>query len=128
MSTKHLSGKLNTLFCIGIFLFSSCEYEFIEPEPVVIPEVISFADDILTVFANKCSLSGCHTTGNPIVDLTAANAYTQLFGKQLIDLDIPESSSLYLKLTAPGSTHQGRSTPQEQALILEWIRKGARNN
>ncbi len=128
MSTKHLSGKLIALLSIGIFLFSSCEYEFIEPEPVVIPEVISFTDDILPVFANKCSLSGCHTTGNPILDLSAANAYTQLFGKQLIDLDVPESSGIYLKLTSPGTTHQGRSTAQEQALILEWIRKGARNN
>ena len=124
--TKVLGQILSLLLVAS--LLPSCEYEFIEPEPVFIPEVITFTDNILPIFEAKCSISGCHVAGFSILDLSQDNAYTELFRKQLIDTDDPEASNLYQKLSAPGSTHADRSTTTDQATILAWINKGAKNN
>jgi len=124
--TKFL-GLILSLLLVITFM-PSCEYEFIEPEPVFIPEVISFSDNIQPIFNSKCSISGCHVAGFSILDLSQGNAYTELFRKELIDTDSPEASKLYQKLSAPGSTHADRSTATDQATILEWINKGAKNN
>lgn len=128
MKKKLLSGSLILLLIISISTFTSCEYEFIEPEKVVIPEVISFSDDIIPLFNNSCNISGCHASGFAILDLSPANAYTDLFRKGLINVDVPDQSEIYLKLTDSRGSHKDRSTPSEQALILEWIVKGAKNN
>jgi hypothetical protein len=112
----------------GLGMFTSCEYEFIEPEPVILPDVISFADDIIPIFDNSCNFSGCHVSGFGVLDLSAENAYNDLFRKEQIDVDNPEASTLYVKLIESGGTHSGRSTATERATILEWIRKGAQNN
>jgi len=128
MRKRLLSGSLIILLLISISTFTSCEYEFIEPEAVVIPEVISFSDDVVPIFNKNCNISGCHAAGFAILDLSPASAYNQLFAKGLIDVDVPDQSKIYLKLTDTRGTHKDRSTPSEQALILEWIVKGAQNN
>lgn len=128
MKKKFLSGSLIVLLIISISIFSSCEYEFIEPEKVVIPEIISFSDDIIPIFNSSCNTSGCHAAGFAILDLSPANAYNQLFAKGLVNTDVPDQSEIYLKLTDTRGTHKDRSTPSQQALILEWIVKGARND
>ncbi len=118
-----------SLFAGFVFMFMiSCQYEFIVPEEVIIPETVSFSEDVIPIFNAKCNGSGCHASGFPILDLSPANAYDDLFRKNQINLDTPEESPLYVKLVESGSTHQGRSTAQEQATILEWINKGAQNN
>lgn len=128
MKKRFLSGSLIVLLFISLSFLTSCEYEFIEPEQVIIPEVISFSDDIIPIFNNSCNYSGCHAAGFAILDLSPAKAYEELFRKQLINREIPDQSELYLKLTDTRGTHKDRSTATEQALILEWITKGAQNN
>ncbi|MCB0665384.1 MAG: hypothetical protein KDC80_06155 [Saprospiraceae bacterium] len=128
MKKKFLPGSLIALLIISISTFTSCEYEFIEPETVVIPEVISFRDDIIPIFNSSCNISGCHAAGFAILDLSPAKAYEELFRKELIDIDVPDQSDLYLKLTDTRGTHKDKSTLSEQAIILEWIAKGAQNN
>lgn len=115
-------------FLFGTFLITSCEYEFVVPEEVVIPEVVSFSEDIIPIFNSSCNTSGCHVSGFGILDLSPGNAYDDLFRKNLIDVDNPDQSKLYTKLIEPNGTHAGRSTPTDQATILEWIVKGAKNN
>ena len=118
-----------SLFAGFVFMFMiSCQYEFIVPEEVIIPETVSFSEDVIPIFNASCNVSGCHVAGHGVLDLSPANAYDDLFRKNLIDVNNPAQSPLYVKLTASGSTHQGRSTPQQQATILEWINKGAQNN
>lgn len=118
-----------SLFAGFVFMFMvSCQYEFIVPEEVIIPDTISFSEDVIPIFNAKCNNGGCHAAGFGILDLSPANAWEDLFRKNQIDVDNPAQSPLYIKLTASGSTHQGRSTAQEQATILEWINKGAQNN
>lgn len=128
MSKKHINGGLFSLLLISILFVSSCEYEFIEPEKVILPDVISFSEDIIPIFNNKCNTSGCHVAGFGVLDLSEENAYNDLFRKGLIDVDIPENSKIYMKLIASGGTHVGRSNATDQGLILEWISKGAQNN
>ena len=128
MLTKFNYLGFLILLLFGVTIHSSCVYEFIEPEKVVLPEVISFSDDIIPIFNNSCNTSGCHSAGFGILDLSPGNAYEDLFRKGQIDVDNPTNSNLYAKLVESGGTHAGRSTAAEQALILEWINKGAQNN
>ena len=55
----------------------------------VIPEVVSFSADIQPIFNEGCNNAGCHATGGIAPDLTPANAYADLFAKNLIDLVNP---------------------------------------
>lgn len=91
---------------------------------VIIPK--SFATDIIPVFNASCNMSGCHSAGHTVVDLSPENAYASLFAKGMIDLSTPENSKLYTKLLS--GTHDGRSTSAQQALILQWISEGALDN
>lgn len=128
MARKRTSAKFIFSLILVITFIGACEYEFIQPEQVVIPEVISFSEDIIPIFDNNCNLSGCHVAGFSILDLSPGNAYEDLYRKDMIDLDNPALSKLYTKLIESNGTHDGRSTPTEQATILEWINKGAKNN
>ena len=127
MQKRLLSGDAAVLIMIFL-LIAACEYEFIEPEKVILPEVISFQNDIQPIFDGGCNISGCHAAGFTILDLSPANAYNDLFRKNLIDIETPDLSGLYTKLEDDQGTHKGRSTATEQAIILEWITKGAQNN
>lgn len=120
---KHLF-----LLMAGVLFFASCEYEYIVPEEVVLPDVVSFTDDIIPIFDSSCNTTGCHTAGHFAVDLTPDNAYSDLFAKNMIDVDNPADSPLYTKLIEVGGTHDGRSTPAQQQLILKWIEEGAEDN
>ena len=128
MSTRFLYVGLLLILFLSLTIYSSCVYDFVEPEKVVLPEVISFSDDIIPIFNNSCNTSGCHAAGFGILDLSPENAYEDLFRKGQIDVDNPANSSLYSKLVESGGTHEGRSTAAERATILEWINKGAQNN
>lgn len=125
-------SKLLVVVCflvICLFSVTSCEYEVIEFEKVDPTIPVSFSTDIMPIFnSNNCNVAGCHSVGFSILDLSAANAYNDLFAKNLIDKTVPASSKLYLKLSETGSTHAGRSTPTQQATILTWIEQGAKNN
>jgi hypothetical protein len=121
-------------FCLLVFfltLISSCEYGFIEfetVEPDPDPDVeLSFSDEIIPIFNNKCNMTGCHTAGHFAVDLTPENAWQDIHDKGLLDLENPANSSFYTKLVEPG-THDNRSLPAEQQKILQWITEGAKNN
>jgi len=122
---KFVSG---IMLCTSLlFLTTSCDYEFVQPKQIITPDSISFEDDIIPIFDASCNFSGCHTLGHSKVDLTPANAYTDIFVKNLVTTGSPDSSLLYTKLVE-GGTHNGRSTPAQQAIIKKWIEQGARNN
>ncbi len=126
---SKISRIQQIFFAFVVFIFiASCEYDFIQPPAVIIPEVLSFSDDVIPIFNESCNGSGCHASGFGILDLSPENAYNDLFVKSLINIDVPDQSELYQKLTEPNGTHVGRSTPAQQAIILEWINKGAKNN
>lgn len=105
----------------------SCEYEWIETEPVVVPDTVSFTTDILPIFDRGCDASVCHGKGGTPPDLTAENAYASLFAENQIDLAAPENSILYVKM-APGGSMNKYTELGEPELVLKWIQLGAPNN
>ena len=117
---------------VSVFVFSACVSEFvIPPEPVIVEppdEGFSFQDDIIPIFTNTgCNVSGCHAAGHPVLDLSPANAYTSIQDKGVVDTANPAQSILYTK-AAPTSSHFGKYSPQDHAIILQWITDGAKNN
>ena len=98
------------LFITGLFLMTACEYAYVEPEVIPLPDVMSFSTYIIPIFNESCNMSGCHNTGGFSPDLTAANAYSSLFAENQIDITTPTNSMLYKEITAGGSM-ESYSTP-----------------
>jgi hypothetical protein len=112
---------------LSIMTWQSCQYEWIDPIDTVIPDVVSFAGDIQPIFDRSCNSTGCHATGGVAPDLTPANAYSDLFAKNQVDLTNPANSTLYTKCAAGGSMAKF-TQPGDADLILKWIEQGALNN
>lgn len=115
-------------FCaVGI---SGCQYEFIEPERVIVdPTVeIKFSQEIAPIFSNNNNCTACHRTGATAPDLTAERAYNSIV-PALINTANPEQSTIYWFTHPNSTTHNWKKyTLAEAALILEWIKQGAKNN
>lgn len=112
---------------IGITAWQSCQYEWLDPVDVFVPDVVSFSVDIQPIFDQSCNNAGCHSTGGTAPDLKPSNAYADLFAKDLIDLAIPGNSKLYKKIAAGGSMNK-YTQPGDPEIILKWIEEGALNN
>lgn len=106
----------------------SCEYEIIEYPEIEPPvEDVSFATQVLPIFINDCV--SCHSAGNPTLSLTEANAYNDLFAKNLIDTANPEMSVLYEHIfQGTISSHPVKFNAEDGVLVLSWISQGAKNN
>lgn len=91
---------------------------------------ISFAQDMLPLFDQHCNSSGCHNTGGIPPDLSADKAYNALTNGNYVDLEAPESSELYQWMTGNRSSPMPLSGPDAKlnAIVLAWIKQGARNN
>ena len=118
--------KKSLLVILGFVLISitSCEYKYIDPIEVQLPdEPVIFSTQIEPIFQEKCIT--CHSSTNPI--LTEGNAYNSIVNGNYINVEIPESSILYDKVS--GGHPGGNSlSATEIALILKWITDGAENN
>jgi hypothetical protein len=117
-------------FCFGLILFIislmffSCESEKIDPVDIELPEEkVSFSQDIFPLLSDNCT--SCHSGGIP-PDLSEGKAYNSLMDGY-IDIDIPEKSELYTKISE-GHPFEGVFTQEELALLLKWIEEGAENN
>lgn len=119
--------KKSLLILIGLLVvcISSCEYKFIDPIEIELPdEPVSFSIQIEPIFQDKCIT--CHNSTSPV--LTTGNAFDNLINGSYINTDMPELSKLYEKVDEghPGGNSSLSAT--ELALILKWIEEGAQNN
>ncbi len=91
---------------------------------------VSFAADIIPIFDASCNGSGCHNRGGKAPDLTASSAYNSLTVGNYVNTNAPESSELYLWMTGKKSTPMPVSgiNKDYNALVLAWIKQGAKNN
>ena len=119
--------KALTIFVLAGFILCSCEYEWIQPIKVPIPDNVSFSANIQPIFNNGCNTSICHGAGGKAPDLSEANAYTALMNGGYVDIDTPESSILYVTMTS-GSMKNYVKDPSDPDIILAWIEQGAENN
>jgi len=126
---------LYTLFVTGILLIAGCEKAvtlYPNTDGALVNKEVSFANDIIPVFNQSCSISGCHGSGGANPDLTASKAYNALVNGGYINLADPKSSKLYMRLTGkltPAMPLGGSSNPSNiNALVLTWITQNAKNN
>ena len=91
---------------------------------------VNYAADIIPIFNASCAVSGCHTSGGIKPDLTAANAYNSLTVGNYYNTAVPESSTLYLWMTGKKGTPMPTTgiNKDYNALVLAWIKQGAKNN
>ena len=127
---KNYTTCIVILF-FGLFiLISSCRYDYYVEPVIEITDTVSFANDILPIFNNSCSTSGCHNTGGIAPDLSPVSAYDNLFLYNLVDTASPEMSVLYIRMnsTSDPMPPAGKLQPIEIATVLAWIEQGGNNN
>jgi len=119
---KHPIYLILILFSLFI---SSCKYDTILPVVVIPVNNVSFATQVAPIFStgNKCT--SCHKPGATSPDLTLADAYASIV-PQYVSLTTPESSVVYVN--ASSGNHKATVTATQAALILQWIKEGAKNN
>ena len=115
---------------VGIILIllelGACSYDMNPYTPVVIPDSVSFSVDILPFLESTCAKAGCHASGGISPDLSASNAYTSLQGYVESDTSQAAQSEVYQKITTGAMAKY--ATDQDRALLLLWIKQGAKNN
>jgi len=117
---------------VGIALFS-CIHQG-NDTCLTNPSAISFSNDIIPLLNTNCSISGCHSGGNPTgkLNLEAANAYTSLHkpGSGYLDTLNATNSIIYIQMTSSSQPMppSGQLDICKKDLILKWIKQGAKNN
>jgi hypothetical protein len=98
----------------------------------IVNKEVSFVNDIIPVFSQKCGVSGCHSSGGTNPDLTPGKAYNALTNGGYINLAAPTNSKLYLRLSGkitPAMPLNSTNNPSNiNALVLTWITQKAENN
>jgi hypothetical protein len=131
-------SKKNTiigLMLVGqlLFIIASCTKTTTVPidNSPAITKTVSFSKDIQPILTKSCALSGCHA-GTISPDLSAATAYTALINGNLVDKATPANSLVYLWLTGKEAIAMpagAANNPSNiNALVLAWIKQGAKNN
>lgn len=115
------------------FILSGCSKTttvIVDNSPAV-TETVQFTKTIVPILTKSCAAIGCHS-GSVAPNLTEANAYNSLVSGHYINVSNPASSEVYLWLTGKRSAVMplgGANNPSNiNALILAWIKQGAKNN
>ena len=132
MLTKKIA-ILSGLFALTIFAITGCyKTSTIVINPgSSINETMSFEKDIIPLFTNSCSISGCHSAGAKVPDLSVANAYKSLTDGNYYKVNDPDNSVLMMWLTGKKSPVMpiGKGPDETiNAKIYAWIKQGAKNN
>ena len=115
----------------AIFLLAGCyKDKTVILDTTEITRPVTFSTDIIPIFNKSCSVSGCHSNGGQVPDLSASKAYNSLIVGNYIDKTTPENSTIYKKMTGKKGTVMPVSGMNKDynALILAWIKQGAKNN
>lgn len=110
---------------------TSCYYdELPAEEAIVIPDTVSYSNDIQPLWDQDCV--SCHKTGATAPDLSSANSYLALTknNKYVVPGDAA-SSSLRKSLLGVGASIMptaGKWSDSKIALVEKWINAGALNN
>jgi hypothetical protein len=103
----------------------------IEDNSPAITGTVSFSKDIQPILTKSCALSGCHS-GSVAPNLSSATAYNALTNGNFVSVGTPANSLVYLWLTGKESATMplgATNNPSNiNALMLAWIKQGAKNN
>jgi hypothetical protein len=111
----------------GFLAWQSCEYDWVEAEPINPSDTLSFSAEIIPIFERGCNASVCHGAGGKDPILTRDQAYDNLVSGGYVDTTTPENSSIYTSM-APGGSMSGYSETGDAEKVLIWIQQGALNN
>ena len=105
---------------VAVIYFTSCVKNSFIIEAVAPPDrPISYYDEIQPIWNAKCV--SCHG-GGTAPDLRQANSYKALTDGGYVT-PLSEDSKLYKSLFT--TVHIGRTSPDENAIILGWLLQGA---
>jgi hypothetical protein len=116
-----------------LFLGYSCTHEKAAINCTA-PDVVSFKQQILPIFNQHCTTSGCHSGALPAgnLSLESAVAYAQLSrkGKGYLDTLTPQYSVLFASMNAVYNPmpKSGKLDQCTVDLVLKWIQQKAKNN
>jgi hypothetical protein len=131
LCNKTIVGIL-LVSCTVLFLLPGCykDKTIVSDTGAEITRPVTFSNDIVPIFTTNCALSGCHTAGGHVPDLSTANAYNSLKVGNYFNTTTPESSVIMLWLTGKKTTQMpvGGMNKDINALVLAWIKQGANNN
>jgi hypothetical protein len=103
----------------------------IQDNSVAITTTVSFSKDIVPILGKSCATSGCHA-GTVAPNLSSATAYSALANGNFINIGTPASSEVYLWLTGKRAVTMPAGSANNpsniNALMLAWIKQGAKNN
>ena len=120
---------------IAGMIICSCSYEKGNiTKECVLPDTVSFNQDLVPIFTTECSIAGCHTSSAHAgsLNLEASAAYSQLLhpGSGYVDTLNPTFSILYSTLISSSNPMPptGKLDNCKLKLVLKWIYQKAKNN
>lgn len=131
LCNKKIMGVILTGGFVLFFLQGCYKDKTVVSETgAAITRTVTFSGDIIPMFNKSCALTGCHIGGGKPPDLSAANAYNSLKVGNYFNTNNPESSVIYLWMTGKKTTPMpvGGMNKDYNALVLAWIKQGAKNN
>jgi hypothetical protein len=131
MRQKKIIFWLMTFTIGGSVLLGGCyKNRTVLTDVPAITRTVTFSQDIIPVFNKSCNLSGCHSAGGQVPNLTPTAAYNSLIIGNYVDKASPENSYIYLKMTGKKGSVMPPSGMNKDynALMLAWIQQGALNN
>lgn len=130
MFHKRAVQRVILMYGSILFLASCYKDRTVIAEVPEITRTVSFSQDITPIFNSSCSMSGCHSTGGQVPNLSTNNAFNSLTVGNYIDKNNAANSLLYLKMTGKKGIPMPVSGVNKDynALIYAWIKQGASNN
>jgi hypothetical protein len=111
----------------GFMAWQSCQYDWIEAEPIDPDQPVSFSGQIVPIFEAKCNAGVCHGDGGKDPILTANKAFDSLISGGFVDTTAPENSGIYISMASGGSM-SNYCTKADADLVLIWLQQGAQDN
>ncbi len=120
-----ITSKMLLVIVFGGCGLASCTYYTNEYSPV--PDNVGFNEHVIPIFDRSCNVSGCHSSGGILPDLTSENAYINLIGLGYVNPgEAAEDSGLYNAID--GGSMKSYATDEDRAIIKKWIDDGAEDN
>ena len=125
---RNISKSFNIIvIALVLFAVSSCQYAYIEFDKPDETKVVRFSEDIAPIFTDKECVT-CHQQGISSIDLNENQAYVSITEK-LINHDSLELSKIFVFPNPESFIHQYKKyTPEQAALVLLWLKQGAKND
>jgi hypothetical protein len=127
---KKIQYIVVTVSMLTMFGCAKMTTVVVDNSPAV-TEAVSFKKTIVPIFAKSCVGSGCHG-GSVAPNLSEQVAYGSLVTGNYLNTSTPATSDLYLWLTGKRSAAMplgGTNNPSNlNAIVLAWIKQGAKNN